>query len=132
MNCAKGHHGDAGAAIADCILPGAAYTEKQVSFDIFDPGVYNYIILRMILKFGEKKIIKWDINRQVLGNFVSQKFNFSKNSLSSLILREKNLLTCPWCLSIGIQVSLDELHVILDCPGSGYARRVTGTPVLCI
>ena len=89
MNCAKGHHGDAGAAIADCILPGAAYTEKQVSFDIFDPGVYNYITLRMILKFGEKKIIKWDINRQVLGNFVSQKFNFSKNSLSSLILREK-------------------------------------------
>ena len=26
----QGHHGDAGAAIADCILPGAAYTEKQV------------------------------------------------------------------------------------------------------
>ena len=26
----KGHHGDAGAAIADCVLPGAAYTEKQV------------------------------------------------------------------------------------------------------
>ena len=30
MACFKGHHGDAGAAIADCILPGAAYTEKQV------------------------------------------------------------------------------------------------------
>ena len=42
MNCAKGHHGDAGAAIADCILPGAAYTEKQVSSDIFDPGVCNF------------------------------------------------------------------------------------------
>jgi len=67
----------------------------------------------------EKKIKKLDINRQVLGNFVSQKFNFSKNSLSPPI-------------SIGIQVSLDELHVILDCPGSGYARRVTGTPFLCI
>jgi hypothetical protein len=26
----QGHHGDAGAAMADCILPGAAYTEKQV------------------------------------------------------------------------------------------------------
>ena len=26
----QGHHGDAGAAIADCVLPGAAYTEKQV------------------------------------------------------------------------------------------------------
>ncbi|GLG94634.1 NADH-ubiquinone oxidoreductase 75 kDa subunit, mitochondrial [Gryllus bimaculatus] len=27
-----GHHGDAGAAMADCILPGAAYTEKQASY----------------------------------------------------------------------------------------------------
>lgn len=28
----KGHHGDAGAAIADIILPGAAYTEKQATY----------------------------------------------------------------------------------------------------
>ncbi|KAK7872912.1 hypothetical protein R5R35_004232 [Gryllus longicercus] len=28
----QGHHGDAGAAMADCILPGAAYTEKQASY----------------------------------------------------------------------------------------------------
>merc|ERR1719384_1840634 len=28
----QGHHGDAGAAIADCILPGAAYTEKQGTY----------------------------------------------------------------------------------------------------
>lgn len=42
MNSAKGHHGDAGAAIADCILPGAAYTEKQVSSDILEPGEYNF------------------------------------------------------------------------------------------
>lgn len=28
----KGHHGDAGAAIADVILPGAAYTEKQATY----------------------------------------------------------------------------------------------------
>lgn len=27
-----GHHGDAGAAIADAILPGAAYTEKQATY----------------------------------------------------------------------------------------------------
>lgn len=27
-----GHHGDAGAAIADLILPGAAYTEKQATY----------------------------------------------------------------------------------------------------
>lgn len=27
-----GHHGDAGAAMADIVLPGAAYTEKQASF----------------------------------------------------------------------------------------------------
>lgn len=27
-----GHHGDAGAAIADVILPGAAYTEKQATY----------------------------------------------------------------------------------------------------
>ncbi|XP_050435934.1 NADH-ubiquinone oxidoreductase 75 kDa subunit, mitochondrial [Adelges cooleyi] len=28
----QGHHGDAGAAIADIILPGAAYTEKQATY----------------------------------------------------------------------------------------------------
>ncbi|KAL0274810.1 UNVERIFIED_CONTAM: hypothetical protein PYX00_002845 [Menopon gallinae] len=28
----QGHHGDAGAEIADCIFPGAAYTEKQGSY----------------------------------------------------------------------------------------------------
>jgi len=28
----QGHHGDAGAAIADCVLPGAAYTEKQGTY----------------------------------------------------------------------------------------------------
>lgn len=28
----QGHHGDAGAAMADCILPGAAYTEKQGTY----------------------------------------------------------------------------------------------------
>ena len=25
----QGHHGDEGAEIADCVLPGAAYTEKK-------------------------------------------------------------------------------------------------------
>lgn len=28
----QGHHGDAGAAIADIVLPGAAYTEKQATY----------------------------------------------------------------------------------------------------
>lgn len=28
----SGHHGDAGAAIADLVLPGAAYTEKQATY----------------------------------------------------------------------------------------------------
>merc|ERR1719266_2190290 len=28
----QGHHGDQGAAMADCILPGAAYTEKQATY----------------------------------------------------------------------------------------------------
>ena len=28
----QGHHGDQGAAIADCVLPGAAYTEKQGTY----------------------------------------------------------------------------------------------------
>lgn len=28
----QGHHGDAGAAIADIILPGSAYTEKQATY----------------------------------------------------------------------------------------------------
>lgn len=27
-----GHHGDAGATIADAVLPGAAYTEKQATY----------------------------------------------------------------------------------------------------
>ncbi|EPB68887.1 putative NADH dehydrogenase, G subunit [Ancylostoma ceylanicum] len=30
--CAAGHHGDAGAEMADVILPGAAYTEKEGTF----------------------------------------------------------------------------------------------------
>ena len=33
---------------------------------------------------------------------------------------------CPWCSAIGIKVLLNELHVILECPGSGHARRATG------
>lgn len=28
----QGHHGDAGAALANAILPGAAYTEKQATY----------------------------------------------------------------------------------------------------
>ena len=36
---------------------------------------------------------------------------------------------CPWCSAIGIRVLLNELHVILDCPGSGHARRATGIGV---
>merc|ERR1712183_60145 len=28
----QGHHGDAGAAMADCVLPGAAYNEKQGTY----------------------------------------------------------------------------------------------------
>ena len=32
---------------------------------------------------------------------------------------------CPWCVSVGILVKLDEQHVILECPGAGYARRMT-------
>lgn len=32
MDFYLGHHGDAGAAIADIVLPGAAYTEKQATY----------------------------------------------------------------------------------------------------
>lgn len=28
----SGHHGDYGASIANCVLPGAAYTEKQATY----------------------------------------------------------------------------------------------------
>ena len=28
--------------------------------------------------------------------------------------------------AVGIRVLLNELHVILECPGSGHARRATG------
>ena len=61
MNSAKGHHGDAGAAIADCILPGAAYTEKQVSSDILEPGEYNF---KNDFEIWRKKL-KFHIKRQV-------------------------------------------------------------------
>ena len=30
--CKKGHHGDRGASMADAVLPGAAYTEKQATY----------------------------------------------------------------------------------------------------
>ena len=33
---------------------------------------------------------------------------------------------CSWCSAVGIDVQLDELHVILNCPGSGHARRASG------
>ena len=33
---------------------------------------------------------------------------------------------CPWCSTVGIRVLLNELHVILECPGSGHARWATG------
>ena len=45
----QGHHGDQGAAMADCVLPGAAYTEKQVEqclanteifYILFEKGTY--------------------------------------------------------------------------------------------
>lgn len=32
LNCLLGHHGDYGASIADIVLPGAAYTEKQATY----------------------------------------------------------------------------------------------------
>ena len=33
---------------------------------------------------------------------------------------------CPWCSAMGIKVLLNKLHVILECPGSGHARRAAG------
>ena len=32
LYCTTGHHGDQGAHVADVILPGAAYTEKDATF----------------------------------------------------------------------------------------------------
>ena len=32
VRVSSGHHGDAGAASADIVLPGAAYTEKQATY----------------------------------------------------------------------------------------------------
>ena len=37
----SGSHGDAGASIADVILPGAAYTEKNATY-VNTEGVFNY------------------------------------------------------------------------------------------
>ena len=55
--------------------------------------------------------------------------NKVKGGVADLGNRRPNYLgliykVCLWCHSIGIQINLDKLHVILDCPGSGYARRV--------
>lgn len=32
ISCSSGHHGDKGAMMADVILPGAAYTEKNATY----------------------------------------------------------------------------------------------------
>ena len=40
---------------------------------------------------------------------------------------KNNIVVLPsWCSAVGIRVLLNELHVILECPGSGHARRATG------
>jgi len=33
---------------------------------------------------------------------------------------------CPWCYSLGVTAKLDEQHVLLDCPGTSFARFSTG------
>ena len=33
---------------------------------------------------------------------------------------------CPWCRDLGIQVSLNELHVVLECPGVEFIRHSKG------
>ncbi len=39
----QGHHGDAGAARADVVFPGAAYTEKDATFVNTGLFVYPYV-----------------------------------------------------------------------------------------
>ena len=38
----------------------------------------------------------------------------------------KSYKLCPYCLQNGTAVALNEAHAILECPASGYARRVSG------
>ena len=33
---------------------------------------------------------------------------------------------CPWCITLGLPVKLDEEHVLLCCPSIGYDRQVKG------
>ena len=38
----------------------------------------------------------------------------------------KSYKLCPFCLRNGLTVALNEAHAILECPASGFVRRVSG------
>lgn len=57
-----GHHGDAGASIADVVLPGAAYTEKRATYVNAEGRAQQTLVA--VTPPGKAredwKIIRWD------------------------------------------------------------------------
>merc|ERR1712029_1235260 len=77
----QGHHGDAGAAMADCVLPGAAYTEKQGTYD-------NMQELRARMAEVSPNLVRYGSVEHA--NFFKQSPELSKNPLdvSKKVLEE--------------------------------------------
>jgi len=72
----QGHHGDQGAAIADCILPGAAYTEKQGTYVNMEGRAQQ--TFPALAPPGEARV-DWKIIR-VISEVVDEKLPYDKLS----------------------------------------------------
>ena len=81
----QGHHGDAGAHIANVILPGSAYTEKNCSFVNLEGRLQN--LERAVFSPGDSRE-DWTIIR-ALSESIGRKVKFdSLNELKSQMFKE--------------------------------------------
>merc|ERR1719221_1034045 len=70
----QGHHGDAWAAIADCVLPGAAYTEKQGTYVNMEGRTHQ--TFPALAPPGEARV-DWKIIR-VISEVIDEKLPYDK------------------------------------------------------
>ena len=70
----QGHHGDKGAEIADLILPGAAYTEKQATYVNMEGRAQQTVAALTPPGMARND---WKIIRAISEVFFLQKNNFS-------------------------------------------------------
>jgi len=107
----QGSHGDKGAEIADIILPGAAYTEKNGLFVNLEGKLQNaykasyppgdaredWTILKDLSYKMNKSIIYNDVNhlREIIKKNINEKINNISNKLNKINFVEKSILIKP-------------------------------------